>query len=87
MFIVKPNLGQPIITTTSELASGISFIVSSEQDMKDSDIRGSLKDSLAIRPVDQKGVKFSLTVTNVQAAKVNHQQDIPFRYIGNHLTV
>jgi 3',5'-cyclic AMP phosphodiesterase CpdA len=85
IYIARPNLGQPIITTLSELASGISFIASSEPDMKDSDIKSSLKDSLAIRPIDQKGVKFSLTVANVQAAKVDYKHDVSFKYVGNHL--
>src|SRR5713101_6030964 len=83
--IVRPNLGQPIITTASELVSGISFIISS--DPKDSDIKGSLENSLAIRPIDRKDVKFPLTVINVQTVKVNHQQDVSFKYIGTHLVV
>jgi predicted MPP superfamily phosphohydrolase len=87
LYIVRPNLGQPIIATISELVSGISLIVSSEPDVKDSDIKTSLKDGLAIRPIDQKGIKFPLTVTNVQKAKVNYQEDISFKYVETHLIV
>jgi 3',5'-cyclic AMP phosphodiesterase CpdA len=87
LHLTRPNLGQPIITTTSELASGVSFIISSEPNAKASDIASSLKDNLAIRPIDQKEVKFPLRLTNVQTAKVNHQQDIAFKYIGTHLIV
>lgn len=87
LYIVRPNLGQPIITTSSELSSGVSFIISSEPDVKASDIEDSLKDGLVIRPIDRKEVKFQLIVTNVQTAKVNHQQDVSFKYMGTHLIV
>src|ERR1700737_970476 len=85
--IVRPNLGQPIIITASELPSGVSFIIASEPDVKDSDIKNSLNNNLAIRPIDQKDLKFPLTVTDVQAAKVNHHHDVSFKYIGTHLYV
>ncbi len=78
MYIVRPNLGQPIIITTSELSSGVIFIISSEPNAKASDIASSLKDDLAIRPIDQKEAKFPFVVTNVQTAKVNYQQDVSF---------
>ncbi|MGH7908361.1 MAG: hypothetical protein ACRENW_00755, partial [Thermodesulfobacteriota bacterium] len=48
-------------------------------------MKSLLKDVLFIRPVDQKGIKFPLTVTNVQKAKFNYQEDSAFGNIGNHL--
>lgn len=89
LYITRPNIGQPIITTTSELVLGISFIISSEPDEKDSDIdiRGFPKYKLAIRPIDQKDVNFSLEVVNVQKAKANHQHDVSFKYLGSYLIV
>jgi 3',5'-cyclic AMP phosphodiesterase CpdA len=87
LYIVRPNLGQPIVTTASELATGISFIISSEPDVKASDIVSSLKDSVAIRPIDRKEVNFTLIVTNAKTAKINYKQDISFKYVGNHLVV
>lgn len=85
--ITRPNLGQPIITTTSELASGISFIISSEPDDKNSNIKDLSDYNLAIRPVDQKDTKFPLEVVNVQAAKVNHQRDVSFNHVETHLII
>ena len=37
LYITRPNLGQPIITTVSGLVSGINFIISSEPDDRNSD--------------------------------------------------
>lgn len=85
--ITRPNLGQPIITTLSELASGISFIISSEPNDKSSDIKDLPNYNLSIRPVDQKDIKFSLEVVNVQAAKLNYPRDVSFNHVETHLVI
>jgi 3',5'-cyclic AMP phosphodiesterase CpdA len=85
--ITRPNLGQPIITTLSELASGISFIISSEPNDNNSDIKDLPNYNLSIRPVDQKDIKFPLEVVNVQVAKVNYQRDVSFNHVETHLVI
>ncbi len=87
LYITRPNLGQPLITTASELSSGISLIISAESNMKDSDVKNSLNNNLTIRPVDQKDIKFPLEVVSVQAANVNHQRDVSFNHIETHLII
>jgi 3',5'-cyclic AMP phosphodiesterase CpdA len=87
LYITRPNLGQPIITTLSELASGISFIISSEPNDKNSDIKDLSNYHLSIRPVDQKDIKFPLEVVNMRAAKVNYETDVSFKHVETHLVI
>ena len=85
MYLARPNLGQPLITSFSNLASGIDFIIVSEPGAKASDIKSLVNDILFIKPVDDKKISFPLNVTNVQKAKVNHREDSAFGNIGTHL--
>ncbi len=63
MHLTRPNLGQPILITIPDIASGVDFVIASEAGTRVSDLKNFLKVKPAIRPVDQKEVRFTLAAS------------------------